>query len=849
MSAFLSHSSKDKAFVRQVATALGLECEYDEYSFESTFNIQAIRRALGRSSVFVLFLSKDSIRSSYVADEQRAALAGLGRGFIKRILIFCLDDTSYQSLPEWLRDVNVTHKIHSPKLCARRIHMAILGAAAEEERSISIYVGRDSEEKLLRQALANPPGNSPVAVHVVGHHGIGRRTFLKHCLGNAFPGVVKSYLEITLAQFQGPDDLYRSLSAAYDVSSLVTAANDFAAFSALSVSEKVAKLFDRILDISENGELLLIVDDGGVYDDGGEYHSYLRQLTDRFAEAPRPVFGFIQTRMMPYAKRFEIKAAYHTYLRALSEDATRELLSLSLKQEGINFNDEQLDAVAELLDGHPFNVKFAVGFIREHGIDAFAFDPSELIEWKRKRAEDFLRKITFQEIEVEVLALLSDYRYLAIETLVAVLPDEPAVVGSCLRRLEELCCIELRDPYYHLSPPIRDAVARDRRFVRDARWKQQIAAAICKVVEEYRDEDELPVAILDSAVVAASRGDSPPAFLSSLILPSHLLLVARDYYDKGNRAACAEFCKRAFDMKDRLTPDAQIEVLRLWALSAARSNDRETFDRIAGQLATYGVKTARRNLAFIRGFYARLRNKSDDAERFFLEAHELGPTNQSINRELAQLYCRQRRYPEAEAFARLAYEGAPTSPFVIDSLLETLLGMQRQGMKVDHKEVARLFDELQEYGDRPGASFHLVRTAQQLSHERDFRGARDAAGKAIERTPHLLQPYLLRAEANLNLNDVPAAEKDLAEINRLIAQGAAGAEGIEGQAEELEILINIERHQFDAAKRKILASRVLPKRVAERLERELATAISYAPDAASPGMREWAKAYPISGKR
>jgi TIR domain len=63
MKAFLSHSSKDKSFVRRIADKLGpARCEYDEYSFEYTLNAQAIRQTFARADLFVLFLSENSTK-------------------------------------------------------------------------------------------------------------------------------------------------------------------------------------------------------------------------------------------------------------------------------------------------------------------------------------------------------------------------------------------------------------------------------------------------------------------------------------------------------------------------------------------------------------------------------------------------------------------------------------------------------------------------------------------------------------------------------------------------------------------------------------------------------------------
>jgi TIR domain len=95
MKAFLSHSSNDKHFVREVAKSLGnLQIEYDEYTFEYVLNAEAIRRAFARSNLLVLFLSENSVRSTFVAEEIRATLEARAKGTVKQVLIFSIDGTS-----------------------------------------------------------------------------------------------------------------------------------------------------------------------------------------------------------------------------------------------------------------------------------------------------------------------------------------------------------------------------------------------------------------------------------------------------------------------------------------------------------------------------------------------------------------------------------------------------------------------------------------------------------------------------------------------------------------------------------------------------------------------------------
>jgi hypothetical protein len=121
----------------------GRWCEHDEHSFEYTLNTEAIRNALKRCGLFVLFLSANSVKSSFVAEELRAALEDRSRGLIKQVLIFSLDSTSYQSLPEWMRDINIAQRMSNAKVCARKIQASLIALETEKAQLPQTYLGRE----------------------------------------------------------------------------------------------------------------------------------------------------------------------------------------------------------------------------------------------------------------------------------------------------------------------------------------------------------------------------------------------------------------------------------------------------------------------------------------------------------------------------------------------------------------------------------------------------------------------------------------------------------------------------------------------------------------------------------
>ncbi|WP_456707515.1 tetratricopeptide repeat protein [Bradyrhizobium sp. USDA 4452] len=281
----------------------------------------------------------------------------------------------------------------------------------------------------------------------------------------------------------------------------------------------------------------------------------------------------------------------------------------------------------------------------------------------------------------------------------------------------------------------------------------------------------------------------------------------------------------------------------MWGLSAIRARATAEYDEIVGKLRNFNTRAANRIAFFLEGFHSRLRNDWDGAEQKFLECWKLSKDNQSTNRELASLYCKQRRYSEAEAYARSAYKIAPTNPFIIDIMTETLLGKAQLGLAVDPDELSRLMAALKTYGDAPGSSFFLVRLAQAFARERKYSDALKAIGRAIDRTSNLLPPYFIRADVLLAMNDPNGAEKDLAKIEQLLEQAGGFSEGDEAQVHDLAVRIMIEKRQFRAAKNKIDTSAFLPKKVRRRLLSRLARAIGFSPESADRELQRWAASF------
>jgi hypothetical protein len=339
MKALLSHSSKDKYFVRQIADALGMALtEYDEYTFEFVLNAQAIRKAFTKCNLFVLFLSANSIRSEFVGEEMRTALDFRAQGQLKKVLIIALDHTSFKTLPEWMQAINVVTILSTPKTCARRIEAELYALEAEQDKSTDIYIPRE-EEGSLRKMLSKPPGIAPVAIHAVGHAGIGKRTFIQKTLRSMFPRNIQTFVSVPLNRYEGVNELYRRLYDYFVVSSVDEKIVAFERFAQASEAAQIETLTDIFVLSIEYEELIVVEDGGGAYTDDGSYQPFLAGMIRNLRGANRPIVAFAQTRMMPLKLREELPESFHTFLHPLEDSKISELLSFSLRDAQSTFRN------------------------------------------------------------------------------------------------------------------------------------------------------------------------------------------------------------------------------------------------------------------------------------------------------------------------------------------------------------------------------------------------------------------------------------------------------------------------------------------------------------------------------
>jgi hypothetical protein len=398
MKAFLSHSSRDKSIVEQVTAQLGAaNVELDSETFDrGLLSVTAIQEALRRSSLFVLFLSKDALESGIVRYEALLAQELFARGVIDRFLVVCLDESSFSSADENWKSFNFVRKAASPQSIARLIQHHLILFQSKISGITQPFVGRLKELSDIKERLIEPALSHLRGIYVSGFSGIGRRTFVRRLFSDVYPSVISIFPEITIDELDGLEEIYRKLSEKLAPVSTLSAYRTrilaFATESEVGKERLIVQLLERVIDARE---AIFIVDRGGLLDHEGSFQSPMRKVVAQLNPQRRPCVIFIAERMMPQIRQHEVDGLVYCRLSPLSADESKQLFGLMLRNAGTDYSSDELVELAKLSDGHPFNIAFIMEAVKHYGIQVVLGDPSEIARWKRRRGfrffdEDYL---------------------------------------------------------------------------------------------------------------------------------------------------------------------------------------------------------------------------------------------------------------------------------------------------------------------------------------------------------------------------------------------------------------------------------------------------------------------------
>ena len=746
MRAFLSHSSKDKGFVEAVAGLLKPGTfELDSTTFDAgLLNSQVITEALKRSDLFCLFLSADSVQSSFVTFETLLGLEFFARGEINRFLAVCLDDEAFQKASESVKLFSIVRRVPSVEAAAWLIQGALVSAASSDARLFHPFIGREDALKELEEQVIDPGRPAQKALYVSGNFGTGRRTLVRKFFQNQYPQVGSAFPAVKVEEFDGLDEIYRKAISAIrpniTARELTTRLSAFGSANANEKARQIASLFNSLLSFKES---IFLLDVGGILDDSGAFHPETDAIIDHLGDRPHPPISIISPRMVPRRARRDDIA--YCAMKSLTRDEAVRLTQRLLRDNGVSATGAQISEVVELSDKHPYNFYRILEEIDDRGISNFLASPKDFVDWKHRQSSEYIERLELDDSELTLLGLLKILPTLDFEAMVDASGVNANEAADALLRLSQLHLVEHSGDEFSVSPPIRIAVERDKRISLPEPKRREALAKLAESLALRLDEGTASIALVDSAVLSAIQSGKE-TYATVFLLPSHHVWLAKRHYDQKHYQESIRLAKEALKSNGRLSKSALVAACRFMCLSSARLGDTATFDIGIRRLVDAAEDNwSKSNVAFLRGFNERMRGHQPAAETHFREAYELSPGNYSTARELAAICLARGNLLEAEQFAREAHAISSSNAYVLDILIAVLT--RKHGRKVkENADIRELMGVLKRVDDEGGKSFYPTRKAEIELLGGDRRLARTLAEEAMARTPNIFEPRRIYAE-------------------------------------------------------------------------------------------------------
>lgn len=675
VSIFLSLSFVEAKFVKAVYARLprGV-ARYFEQSFDRGEDlIEAMERGLDESEIFVLFASREALRSYAVGFEIDEARYRLINGKLKKVIVFPIEpELSFGELPVWLQRSWSPNIGESPADIARYLTTLLL----EPDRGLSVaapkVVGRgaalDRAERLVAMHLQRHRSNPNIFIFP-GISGIGRRTFAAYYLRKALGSEANLPFGpiLTLSAQAELIDLYRGLRG--EIDPFISAEDlglDQARFVELSLSEQIAEIVRVMGHFTHLGQAITVVTAAGFFEDAATPKIWVAPLLRGIPSEQM----FVIVTNLQFRNEFvdEIGAAVQMRVEELDDGDVKALMTFTARSLGLD-NFEVQDHLVAAIGGHPDVANAAVKLAAQKGMRVLERDPRQIFNIQQTIIGDVIRGGSLTKAEKLILDVLGWVPFIGSDLLETIVVERLGVSNFDFdKSVESLilgCLIYATGYRLSIAPSVRQLYRRDN--LTDAHTLEEMASVFSEAWAEAETQgfrDDLFSAFLFMQVLA---GKSLPSQLRTLLTPGNLHDTVRDAYARGKETDDTVTIEQAIAwgkiaLEMTMTDGVREEVLSTVVRAQIRLSKWEDAQEIIKFMRKHGY----RSVTFLEGHLLRKRRKFDEAIPKLRHVVDNFRHNRAAVHELALCYRRQRRWKDLEQLLN-EHEGAVSdSPVFID---------------------------------------------------------------------------------------------------------------------------------------------------------------------------------------
>ena len=670
--AFLSHSSKQKDFVREVYKLLGKpRCVFDECCFENGKKlIDEIVKGISSSDLFVLFVSNDSLNSKWVQIEISKAdnFKNSHPNMILPILIDKnIDPANDIRIPDWMKGhlMNVVNKAH---IAANMISDSLRQIEYENNPFFrakrDIFVGRYHEKEEMESSL-----NMFIEPHykvfvMSGLEGIGRRTLLKRFFNeNSFLENYKDPICIRLSPRNSIEDLIIKLEEI--IKGSITD-DDFDRLNSMNMPQKIEELKSIIKDIVNNNIYVFIIDDGCIVRSSLKVRPWFIEATD-IPELQGCYNISLISQFKPSSSFLSDNDDFLSIpVGPLKDAETRNLFNSYCRVLGIN-GTQKMKEILDCLNGIPAQVYYAVERIYRLGIDNAIRNKQSIIDRGDRPVIPIINTIKQRGNDSFNLFILLCTLQTTSYNMIYKIAGDTKLVNDELEYFNVVGIFSLygsSKQYIDVNTSIADYVKRSRVKLLE-KYKQKLDEMVVAFVEKKQKDEEFT----DTSVLIHSiQGNiqSGKELPSRYYLPSFTLDAISELYNQEDYHGVIELIDKMLINKYRYDKSTIREYTHWLCLSLARIKSQ----RFEKEVEYFGEDT---EYFFLKGFFYRISHNLNKAEEFLRIALDNNPYHQRAKRELVNVFIMKNNYKEGLQLAEENFNAKNTNPFHIQAYFICLL--------------------------------------------------------------------------------------------------------------------------------------------------------------------------------
>lgn len=656
--AFLSHSSADKdTFVRPIAQAFHRdEIVFDELTFESgEQTLDEISKGLQNSALFVLFISDSSLNSKWVKKEifESKKLNKLNNIKILPIVIDQKITHTDHRIPSWLKKYNLK-PVTRIKTIINQIKNKLILISWEKHPKLEeinkLFIGRHEYVKKFEEELITFNTTKPIAVFTSGLSGVGRRTFMYNALLRT--NLYDNFLHRDTMSLDRNDSIEDFILKLNDFNFLNLEKQDLLDLSNKSIDEKINIIKKIFINMSENKDILFILDDGCLVNYKREISPWLLDVINQCASITSP-FLFIASYYRIHINNKPRNNLFSFFELHELNAKEREMLLIRLMDiEGISgtLSSDKFLLINNLLTGLPEQIKFAIDLIKDKNIINFEDKLPKLSLYNTEKATVLLRKYENNEKALDFIRLLAELEVSPLEFTFSITGKTTYI--NILEDLvyENICELTgIDNSIIRLNDIIRDYIKRNRRNVNEA-----FIANIKKIVEQSDDNDLLDENSSVYSFKIKEKLKNNQKVDDQYIIPSHFLRCMKDLYNsQGELNKVIELADKIL-IKESYMEHRIIENIRYYlCLALAKKGD----DRFKQEV----FKIHGDEHTFLFAFYYRKCGKLENALTNLKQIVNAPYVGAKAKREIVQVYTQLEEYDEALEYAKNNHNENPNN--------------------------------------------------------------------------------------------------------------------------------------------------------------------------------------------